>query len=111
MGRRAQTAHSNKIWWIERLLQTPLSDYRKFAVWCILAPYLINIRKCSTDEASKIIKDWLDKCSQLRRLDFNAYHVIKYNIDSAKRNGYLPGSLEKLKAENPYLYSVTSVTI
>jgi hypothetical protein len=64
---RTKTAHSNTIWWIEKLLQTPLSDYRKFAVWCILAPYLINIRKCSTDEAFKIIKDWLDRCSQLRR--------------------------------------------
>ena len=103
---RTKTAYSNTIWWIEKLLQTPLSDYRKFAVWCILAPYLINIRKCSTDDASKIIKDWLDRCSQLRRLDFNAYRMIKYNVDSAKRNGYLPRSMEKLKTENTYLYNL-----
>ncbi len=44
------TINSNKIKWIEKLLQTPLSDYRKFVVWCILAPYLINIKKCYTDE-------------------------------------------------------------
>ena len=32
--------------------------------------------------------------------------MIRYDIDSTKRNGYLPISLEKLKAENTYLYNV-----
>ena len=104
-GARSRTINSDSIRWIEKLLQTPVADYRKFAVWRILAPYLINIRKCSVDEAYKIITDWLDRCSQLRRLDFNAYHVIKYNIDSAKKNGHLPRSLEKLKTDNTYLYN------
>ena len=40
---RIKTAHSNTIWWIEKLLQTPLGDYSKFVVWCILALYLITI--------------------------------------------------------------------
>jgi methionine salvage enolase-phosphatase E1 len=31
--------------------------------------------------------------------------VIKYDIDSAKRNGYLPISLGK-KTENSYLYDI-----
>jgi hypothetical protein len=30
--------------WIEKLLQTPIDDYRKNAVSLILAPYLINIK-------------------------------------------------------------------
>lgn len=54
---RAQTINSTKIWWIEELLHTPLDDYRKFLVWRILAQYLINIRKCSVDESSNMIKD------------------------------------------------------
>ena len=103
---RAQTINSAKIWWIEKLLQTPVDDYRKFAVWRILAPYLINIRKCSADEAFNIIRDWLDKCSHLRRLEFNPNYMIKYNINTAKRGGYLPISLQKLKIENSYLYNV-----
>jgi hypothetical protein len=107
---RAQTTNSTTIWWIEKLLQTPLNDYRKFAAWCILGPYLINIRKCSAHEASEIIKDWLDRCSQLRRLDFNPYHVIKYNIDSAKRNGYLPRSLKKLQTDDPYFHNVITLS-
>ena len=89
-----------KIWWIEKLLQTPIEDFRKFVLWRILVPYLINIRKCSAEEATSMIRDWLDKCSSLKRLDFSPNYMIKYNINSAKRNTYLPISLEKLKAEN-----------
>ena len=99
-------SYSNTIWWIEKLLQTPLSDYRKFAVWRILAPYLINIRKCSVDVASSMIRDWLDKCRNLRQLDFSPNNVIRSNINSAMRGGFLPISLEKLKIENPYLYNL-----
>jgi hypothetical protein len=103
---RIKTAIPTMISWIEKLLQTPIDDFRKFAVWHILAPYLINIRKCSADEAFNLIKNWLDKCSQLRSLDFNPNYTIKYNIHSARRSGYLPISLEKLKTENAYLYNV-----
>ena len=95
-----------KIWWIEKLLHTPLDDYRKFAAWRILAPYLINIRKYLSEEAYGVIQNWLDRCRSLRRLDFSPNYMIKYNINSAVRSGYLPISLEKLKIENSYLYHV-----
>ncbi len=103
---RVQTSNPKTISWIEKLLQTPIDDYRKFVVWRILSPYLINIRKCSVDEAYDAIITWLDKCSQLRRLDFHSKYMIKYNINSALRSGYLSISLEKLKIENLYLYNV-----
>jgi hypothetical protein len=72
---RAQTTNSSKISWIEKLLQTPIDDYRKFVLWRILVPYLINIRKYSPDEASGTIKYWLDKCSQLKRLQFSPNYI------------------------------------
>lgn len=105
---RTGTANPKTISWIEKLLQTPIDDYRKFVVWRILAPYLINIKKCSVDEASNIIREWLDRCRNLRQLDFTPNYIIKYNINSAKRNNYLPLSLEKLKTENMYLYKVVA---
>jgi hypothetical protein len=46
------------IWWIEKLLQTPLDDYRRFAIWRILVPYLINIRGLSGDETTGVIQNW-----------------------------------------------------
>ena len=94
---RAQTIKSTKIRRIEKVLQTLLDGYRKFVVWCILAPYVINIRKNTPEETFGTIKNWLDKCSQLREVDFSPNYLVKYNINSAERNGYLPISLEKLK--------------
>jgi len=91
---------------IEKLIQTPTEDNRKFALWRILAPYLINIKKLSYDDAFNIIKDWLDKCGTLRRLNFKPDYDIKYNINNAKRVGYLPIGLDKLKEENSGLYHI-----
>ena len=48
-------SRGNVIPWIEKLLDTPIDDYRKNAVNLILAPYLINVRKLSYDAALNII--------------------------------------------------------
>ena len=84
----------------KRLPQTSVADYRKFVVWRILAHYHTNIRKYDDNDASNMIKNWLDRCSQLKRLQVNL------NYMAAKRNSYLPISLKKLKTENIYLYNV-----
>ena len=97
MTRCAQTPNPTTISLIEKLLQTPLDDYRKFVIW---------LRECSADESYNVIKNWLDKCSKLRSLDFNPNYAIKNNIKFATRSGYLPISLRKLKADNTYLYNV-----
>jgi Primase X len=88
---------ASTIWWVEKLLQTPIDDYRKMAVWHILVPYLINIRQLSDDNANETIWIWLDKCRRLRRLDFNVNYMIRYNTSSV-------ASLDKLKTESSYLY-------
>jgi hypothetical protein len=97
---------ASSIGWIERLLKTPLSDFRKYCVWRILTPYLLNIKRLSAQESVDIIRQWLVECDSLRSLDFriNVDQRIIDGLDSAKK-GYLPISLEKLKEENPQLYS------
>jgi hypothetical protein len=104
-GRAARCSIPNStIPWIENLLQTPIYDYRKLAIWHILAPYLLNIRGLSPDEVHGIVREWLDKCSQLRRLDFNPSYRIKSVLNSSK--GFLPTSCEKLKTENEGFYNL-----
>jgi Primase X len=95
-----------EIKWIEILLQTPIDDYRKNAIWRILAPYLINIKNLSYEESYNIIKDWLDKCSSLKPLDSYPNYYIKYNLNSAIRIGYLPMKFDDLKVENITLYNI-----
>jgi hypothetical protein len=62
-----------------------------------------------TDEASNIIRNWLDRCHNLRQLDFSPNHLIKHNINSAMRGGFRPIGLDKLKIENQYLYNVAYI--
>jgi hypothetical protein len=93
---------NNSINWIEQLLQIPITDHRKYCIWRILTPYLFNIRKLHEQECYDTIKEWLDSCSKLKRLDFDVRHRIRDGLEGAKE-GYLPISFEKLKEENPSL--------
>jgi Primase X len=90
---------------LEKLLQTPIADHRKYCIWRILSPYLLNVKKLSNEEAYSIMNDWLDKCNKLERLNFNAKAKIKEGLKDASK-GYHPVSLEKLKQEDKVLYDI-----
>ena len=88
------------------MLQIPIEDYRKNAISLILAPYLINIKNLSYQDAFKIIKEWLvDRCSKLRTLDFDFNYRIRYALNNAIEKGYKPIRFEKLKERNIELYN------
>jgi Primase X len=97
---------TNTIKWIERgILEQPLPDHRKYIIWRILSPYLLNVKKLPKEEAYSIIKEWLDKCNKLEKLNFNPKIKIKDGLRGASK-GYLPISMEKLKEENRQLYDL-----
>ena len=97
---------NNIILWIEKLLNTPISDYRKNSIGLILAPYLINIKKLSFQESFDIINDWLNKCDSERKLDFNSKYLIKYALNNAINKGIPPMKLDTLKERNLELYYI-----
>lgn len=97
LSERAKT-----IQWIEKLMQTPISDYRKLTLWHIMAPYLLNKLGLSYDESISIMRGWLDKCDKLRKLDFNPNQRIKASLNHSM--GFLPISHENLKVENERFY-------
>jgi Primase X len=94
--------------WIEKLLNRPLGDFRKYCIWRIFTPYLINIKKLSYDDAFNVLKDWLKECDKITPLDFNANDRIKTNLRAAIRVGYLPVSFNKLELEKKELYHLIS---
>ena len=98
----------NNCQWIEKLLETPIREYRKRALWKILCPYLVNIKKLSNEESTKILRYWLDKCDSLsgRKLDFNPNQKIKNELKYVKN--YFPLGVQKLKTDNEYtdLYQI-----
>ena len=96
--------NNNGIQWIEDLLLTPITDYRKLAIWRILVPYLLNIRGLSSEDVYNIICKWLDECNQLKRLDFSPNYRVKTELNRCK--GFLPISSGKLMQEYPELYDL-----
>ena len=87
--------------WIEVLHNTAISDCRKRALWLILAPYAINVKKMSSENAFIWIKEWADKCDQAYRFEpgFNIDQKIDYYIEVAEGNGHLPISFDKLNPD------------
>ena len=93
-----QNKSSSRIEWIERLLQIPIEDQRKYCLWRIIGPYLLNVKHISEPETAKTMEKWLDLCNNLKKLDFEPkikiYSIIKGN------KGFKPISYTKLKDEN-----------
>ena len=99
---------TSKIKWIEKgILEHPLPDHRKYIIWRILSPYLLNIKKLPKEESYSVIKEWLDRCNELERLNFNAKIKIKEGLRGASK-GYFPISIDKLKEENKALYDIVT---
>jgi hypothetical protein len=109
----SENGNSSSILWIEKLLQTPLPKFRKYCIWRILAPYLINVRHLSFEESFDIIDKWLEKCNELEELDFDTATKVNDCINGAVNKGYLPISFDNplkeprtLKTDNRELYDL-----
>ncbi len=94
---------TNNIPWIGKLLETPIEDGRKYALWRILCPYLENIKKMSPEESFLILDNWLDQCDMMKALGYNKHTLIKNKLRYV--NNYKPISHERLKKENNELYN------
>ena len=92
--------------WIEKLLTMSLPDYRKYCIWRILAPYLINVRKLLNEQACHIIREWLKKCNSVKRISFDVTSRVRYDIQSVRKRGFYPIGWNQLKTENINLYNL-----
>lgn len=111
--RRSNSKRRKFIPWIEKLLMTPISDHRKYCIWRIHAPYLINVKRLSFEQAFGIMDEWLSKCNDLEALDFDTETKVNNCLNSAVDKGYLPISLDNpekepktLKTDNRELYNI-----
>jgi Primase X len=98
--------NNDTIFWIEKLLNTPISDFRKNATNLILAPYLVNIKKLSYQHSFDILTDWLQKCNSFNKLDFNPDYLIKYALTTAIQKRIPPMKLVTLKDRNLELHNI-----
>jgi hypothetical protein len=88
--------------YIEELLKHPVADGRHRLTWLVLAPYLVNVKNLEENDAVDRIRAFVaakGETSSMKRF-------IEYNVKRAKRNGLMPPTLSKLKAEHPDIYSL-----
>jgi hypothetical protein len=101
------TSEFQTIGWIEKLLQTPLDDYRKHACDLILIPYLV-IRKGMTDPDQIIgtIMQWAGMCDGLCSLDPSLREFekrVESRVYEVMQNRIPPMRWDTLQQENPDL--------
>jgi hypothetical protein len=70
----------------------------------MLAPYLLAVKKLPPDEAFDVIKGWLLRCNELRRLDSSFDSRIRYALADAARKGIPPMRLDTLEQRYRALY-------
>jgi hypothetical protein len=102
-----------RIEWIEKLLQTPIDDFRKRSRDLILVPYLV-VRRGMTDvdQITQIIMQWADKCGQLYRLEPSRREYekrIRSRTYEVMRDRIPPMRLETLLKKNLPMFNNSSV--
>jgi len=88
---------SGKEDWIEKLLETPISDMRHRTVNLILAPYLVNTKGLDVEQASKRIIGYIERCKLIDQSTKINDRYIEYQCSYAKRKGLRPLSIERAK--------------
>lgn len=94
--------------WIEtNILQgAGISDYRKITVELVLAPYLVNVKKCDYDVAYNTIVKWLDKCGRIRPLGFKPRYKVNYALKRVNDGPVLyPMKLDTIRSKYPEMYT------
>ncbi|HET7643454.1 MAG TPA: hypothetical protein VFK40_08095 [Nitrososphaeraceae archaeon] len=96
---------NQSIEWIDKLLKTPITDFRKSCLSLILAPYVVNI-KLSYQESFDILIGWLHICDSIRKLDFNPFYLVNTAIKTAIQKRIPPMKQTTLKNKNLELYHI-----
>lgn len=88
-----------KITWVDRLLETPIPDCRHRTVNLILAPYLANVKGYSTEEATRLIMNYITLCKTVNPDTNITERYIRYQCEYAKRKGMRTLSLKRARTE------------
>ncbi|MEM4099045.1 MAG: DNA primase noncatalytic subunit PriX [Candidatus Micrarchaeaceae archaeon] len=91
------SVQSGRYAWIERLLNTPLPDFRHRIVNIVLAPYLVNVKRLSEEQAAEIISKYIERCKELNPNTNITESYIKYQCSYSKKRGLKPLSLKRAK--------------
>jgi hypothetical protein len=89
--------------YIEKLVDKPLTDFRKYCIWRVFVPYFINVKGLSRLETFDKVNSWLDKCDSISRLNFSAKQKIDYELKRVAN--YTPIRADQLRVDHSKLYN------
>ena len=94
--------------WIEdKLLKTPIPDYRKITIDLLLVPFFIVIKKMTLNETFNLTKEYLIRCHELQSLNpsLNEFEKrIKIAIEKSIENKIPPIKIENIRNKYPQWY-------
>jgi len=90
--------NKGKIPYIEKLLQTKITDGKQRIFAQVLCPYLVNVKKLSLEECQKILLEYFG--NSIPRT------LINYKLDEVYKKGILPYSLYNMKINDSELYNI-----
>lgn len=97
----------DKIEWIERVLDSSVSDGSLKTVENVLAPYLITIKGMDPTEAEGVLLDWLDKCECESRVNVKEFVArVCWDVHVFKKK---PKALEYLQEHNRFYNRVVKL--
>ncbi len=90
--------NTGKIIYIEKLLQTKITDGKKRIFALVFCPYLVNVKKLSLEQCEKIITDYFGNSI--------SKSTINYKLNEVYQKGILPYSLYNMKINDSQLYQI-----
>ena len=101
--RTGETRSKQKhIKWIERLMEKPVDDGRHRLLWLVIAPYLVNVKKLSLEEAYLEARRYFQECDRVKKLSRRFDREVKYYLQYAARKRLRPLSLRTLREKPEY---------
>ncbi len=89
----------DSIYWIDKLLATPIFDARHRTVNLILAPYLVTIKGMPVEKAAEKISNYIALCKTVNPDTKITDRYIRYQCEYAKSHGLKPLSLARARTE------------
>ncbi len=84
--------------YIERLLQSKITDGRHRVIWLILVPYFVTVKGMDEGSATEAVLAYVGDTSYRR--------FVTYNVKRAVRNGLFPPSESSLRTKHPDVFNL-----
>jgi hypothetical protein len=95
-------------WIEEKLLKTPIPDYRKITIDLVLVPFFIVIKKLTANQTFDLTKEYIIRCHELQPLKPSVYSFknrIKIAIEKSIKNKIPPIKIKNMRNKYPQWYN------